>query len=328
MTAFLARRWFLLVLIAGIAVAVVAPAALRWTEWVQPQPVMALALFLAAWTLESRSLYHSFLRPWPALWAVTISYLFLPTLGWVTGLLLPVVDFQIGLMICASVPCTLASAVLWTRMAGGNEATALLATFITTAISWIATTAWLAWGTGQEVPIDTTAMMTDLALILVLPVGVGQLTRAVPPLRWFATRYKPLLGVISRLLILVIMLKAAAAVSSQLAEHAARIGIWLIIATAVLCIGNHLLALFGGFWTGGLLGFDRPSRIAVGFAGSQKTLPVSLALLELYFKQYPLAVVPLLFYHAGQLIVDTFIADQWASSQSPRTAVGRFPDET
>ncbi len=326
MTAFLAKRWFLLLLIAGIAVAAVAPGALQWTSRVQPQPVMALALFLAAWTLDSRSLYQSFLRPWPAIWAVAISYLALPALGWLTGLLLSVVDFQIGLMICASVPCTLASAVLWTRMAGGNEATALLATFITTAMSWVATTAWLAWGTGREVAIDTAAMMTDLALILVLPVGIGQLVRAIPSLRWFATQYKPLLGVISRLLILVIMLKAAAAVSGQLAEHFTRLGLVTILITALLCIGNHLLALFGGVWTSRLLGFDRPSQIAVGFAGSQKTLPVSLALLELYFPQYPLAVVPLLFYHAGQLIVDTFIADQWAAAANPPVTTGGFGD--
>jgi solute carrier family 10 (sodium/bile acid cotransporter), member 7 len=327
MTAFLVKRWFLIVLLAGIAVAALSPRSLRWTDWVRPQPVMALALFLAAWTLESRSLYLSFLRPWPALWAVVVSYLFLPALGWLTGMLLSVVDFQIGLMICASVPCTLASAVLWTRMAGGNEATALLATFITTAMSWLATPAWLAWGTGREVQIDTAAMMTDLAVILVLPVGVGQLARAVSPLCWFATRFKPLLGVISRLLILVIMLKAAAAVSGQLSDRAAELGIVTILFTAVLCIGNHLLALFGGVWTGRLFGFDRPSRIAIAFAGSQKTLPVSLALLELYFKHYPLAVVPLLFYHAGQLIVDTFIADQWAASPSPRVASRGLPED-
>jgi solute carrier family 10 (sodium/bile acid cotransporter), member 7 len=320
MKVFLARRWFLLVLLAGIAVAAISPGALRWTDMVRPQPVMALALFLAAWTLESRSLYQSFLRPAPALWAVVISYLFVPVVGWLAGFLLPVLDFQIGLMICTSVPCTLASAVLWTRMAGGNEATALLATFLTTAMSWFATTAWLAWGTGQDVQIDTAAMMTDLAVILVMPVGVGQLARAVSPLRWFATRFRPLLGVISRLLILLIMLKAAAAVSSQLSEHALTIGIGTILLTAALSIGIHLLALFGGVWSGRLLGFDRPSRIAIGFAGSQKTLPVSLALLELYFQQYPLAVVPLLFYHAGQLIVDTFIADHWAAVESPRVA--------
>jgi len=39
-----------------------------------------------------------------------------------------------------------------------------------------------------------------------------------------------------------------------------------------------------------VVGFTRPACIAVGFAGSQKTLPVSLALLELYYRDYPLAV--------------------------------------
>jgi sodium/bile acid cotransporter 7 len=328
MAAFLVKRWFLLVLLAGIGVAAFWPATLFWTEWVQPQPIMALALFLAAWTLESRSLFQSFVRPWPALWAVAISYGFLPALGWLSGLLLPVVDFQIGLMICASVPCTLASAVLWTRMAGGNEATALLSTFLTTNLSWLATTAWLAWSTGRDVPINSTAMMTDLAVILILPVGIGQLARASTALRELATRRKALLGVVSRLLILVIMLRAAVSVSTQLNDRAATLGLWTILATAGLCVGNHLLALFGGIWTGRLFGFDRGAQIAVGFAGSQKTLPVSLALLEVHFTQYPLAVVPLLFYHAGQLIVDTFIADQWAASAGPGMATPGLAEST
>jgi sodium/bile acid cotransporter 7 len=88
-----------------------------------------------------------------------------------------------------------------------------------------------------------------------------------------------------------------------------------------------LLALVGGIWTGKLFRFDRASRIAIGFAGSQKTLPVSLALWELYFKQYPLAVVPLLFYHAGQLIVDTFVADQWENKSPPEASRGLGEDK-
>src|SRR5262245_45785399 len=209
MAAFLAKRWFLLVLIAGLAVAWFFPGALGWTAWVQPQLVMALALFLAAWTLESRSLAASFVRPWPALWAGVISYGFLPALGWATGALLPNADFRIGLMICASVPCTLASAMLWTRMAGGSEAVALLATLLTTASSWLLTTAWLGWTTGNQVAIDTHAMMLDLALILMVPVGLGQLARWPTQLRGLAQRYRPQLGVLARLLILVIMLRAA-----------------------------------------------------------------------------------------------------------------------
>src|SRR5271170_2293003 len=134
----LARRWFLLLLVAGFTVAGVAPGLLHWTRHADPQWVMAGALFLSAWTLQSRSLYRAVMRPWPALWAAFISYGPLPALAWTLGRTLPNEDFRIGLMIAACVPCTLASAVLWTRLAGGNEAVALLSTLLTTALSWLA----------------------------------------------------------------------------------------------------------------------------------------------------------------------------------------------
>jgi sodium/bile acid cotransporter 7 len=323
MVSFLAKRWFLMVVVIGVIVAWFWPALLAWTQsdWVQPSVVMALALFLSAWTMESRSLYQSLLWPWAALWAAAISYGLLPALSWLSGSwLLSVPEFRLGLMISASVPCTLASAVLWTRMAGGHEATALLTTFLTTAMSWLATTAWLAWATGTAV--DTTAMMANLALVLMLPVAVGQLARAPAALREVAFRLRSQLGLLSRLLILLIMLRAAAKATEQLGSQAAVFGIGSLLLTAALCIGLHLLALFGGFGSGMLLGFDRPVRIAIGIAGSQKTLPVSLALLDRFFPDYPLAVVPMLFYHAGQLIADTFIAEQWAQ----RADVHKHPD--
>jgi sodium/bile acid cotransporter 7 len=318
MLPFLAKRWFLLTLVAGVAVAGFWPGVLGWTrsEWLRPQLVMALALFLSAWTMESRSLYQAIVRPWPSLWATAISYGFLPALAWVSGFYLLTNDeFRIGLMICASVPCTLASAVLWTRMAGGNEATALLTTFITTGISWFATTAWLSGTTGQEVALDIPAMMRDLALILVLPVALGQLGRTVHMFRWVAVQFRQPLSAVSRVLILLIMLRAAVLVSEQLAEKAPRLGVSTILVAGVVCLGNHLVALFGGAWSSRQLGFDRRAQIAVAIAGSQKTLPVSLALLDLYFPAQPLAVVPMLFYHSGQLIADTFIADMWARDQ-------------
>src|SRR5262245_9156311 len=127
MRAFLRQRWFLLLLLGGVALAWLRPDWLRpATRWLEPRAAVAPALFLMAWTLESRSLLSAFLQPWPALWAVGISYGALPALGWLAGTLLPDADLRLGLLIVASVPCTLASAVLWTRMAGGCDATALL----------------------------------------------------------------------------------------------------------------------------------------------------------------------------------------------------------
>jgi predicted Na+-dependent transporter len=51
----------------------------------------------------------------------------------------------------------------------------------------------------------------------------------------------------------------------------------------------------------------------VAFAASQKTLPVGLVLYDQYFREeYPFAVMPVLAYHVGQLLVDTVFAKQWA----------------
>jgi sodium/bile acid cotransporter 7 len=215
-------------------------------------------------------------------------------------------------MIVASVPCTLASAALWTRLAGGDEATAMLVTLLTTSTSWLATTAWLAWGTGTQVSINTIEMMTGLLLVLVLPVGIGQALRSIGPLARTATRFKRVIGTVSQLLILVIILKAAADVSSRLRRETVTLSIAALLATAGLCVAVHLAALTAGFWGGRALGFDRASRIAVAFAGSQKTLPVGLFLFDVYFKDYALAVVPMVCYHIGQLLADTFIADGFA----------------
>jgi len=305
------KRWFLLLLLAGLALAWFCPQRLRpATEWLEPRSLVATALFVMAWSLESRSLFQSLTRPLPALWASLISYGALPALAWSCGWLLPDADLRLGLLIIASVPCTLASAVLWTRMAGGNEATALLTVLLTTATSWLATPAWLAFAARTSIVLDTPGMMRSLVVVLIVPVGFGQLSRAVGPLARTATRHKALLGAVSRLLIFSIILKAAVDVRERLSERSAPLDLGSISAAAALCVAVHLTALVGGLWGSRLLKFDRASQVAVAFACSQKTLPVSLYLFEVYFKEsYPLAVVPIVVYPVAQLIVDTLIAD-------------------
>jgi len=79
--------------------------------------------------------------------------------------------------------------------------------------------------------------------------------------------------------------------------------------SVALAIALHLFALASGLATCRWLGFDRGRRIAVAFSASQKTLQVSLVLYDQYFKSdFPFAVMPLLFYHVGQLLLDTLIA--------------------
>ncbi len=324
---FLARRWFLLLLGAGVLLALLAPDWLRpLVQPLPPQGLVAVALFLMAWTLESRRLGEALLRPLPALWAAVISYGALPLLALFLTRVVPLPDdFRVGLLLMASVPCTLASAVLWTRMAGGNEATALLAILLTTCTSWLITPLWLAPLAASHIGLNTIAMMRDLLLFLVLPVGLGQLARLPRPLREAAGGWKPSLGIVSQLLILAIILKAAVSVCDRVHDSAAVLAPGPFVLIALVCAGTHLAALFAGLGSSRLLRFDRPSRLAIAFACSQKTLPVALLLFETYFKgAYPLAVVPLVFYHIGQLVLDTFIADHLRQQgcHSPQSPTG------
>jgi solute carrier family 10 (sodium/bile acid cotransporter), member 7 len=310
---FLARRWFLLALACGCVVAAAWPAALDWTRLTPPRWIMPITLFLSAATMPSRRLLQSLRAPWAACWAVVLGYTVPPLLGWGFGHIL-IDDYRIGLLVCSAVPCTLASAVIWTRLASGDDATALLATFVSTGISWLVTTAWLALTTGDEVVLGFGTMMRDLALTLVLPVALGQLLRAAPSLARFATRRQSMLSVLARLLVLLILFRAAHDLAVLLRERSEAIALAPFLAAVLACLATHLLALLAGWWSAKGLKFGRSAGIAVAFASSQKTLPVSLVLLDLVFPNRPLAVVPLLVYHAGQLTLDTVLAERWAAS--------------
>jgi sodium/bile acid cotransporter 7 len=305
------RYWFVLVLAALILAAWFRPGPLKsFTDLLEPRLTIGAALFLMAAGLETRYTLKTLRRPWPALWAAVIGYCFLPATGWWTAAMLGNVDLRFGVLIITSVPCTLASAVLWTRMARGDEAVALLAVLLTTALSWLATTLWLQVAVQHDLSLNTLDMMQGLFLVLIVPVSTGQLWRALNWVRTAVVAHRWFLDVVARLLVLSIILKSLVGVFEDKDELGRGLAPGLLACTAGLCVGLHLAALIAGAWSANLLGFDRGEQVAVAFACSQKTLPVGLYLYETYFKEsHPLAIVPLVCYHVGQLVTDTLIAD-------------------
>lgn len=308
---FFVQRWFLCALFAGVSLALWLPHFFEpWTRHVPPAWVIGCALFFMAWTMPTRSLAGELRRPWAALWALAISYGLVPLLAWCTGHLPMAEDLRVGLLLTASVPCTLASCVLWTRLAGGNEATALLVVLAGTSSSWLITPLLLTWMTGTQVALPVARMMADLAITLVVPVGLGQALRLAPAAARVADRYRTPFGYIAQLLVLLIILKATASLGLSLQTGAA-LPIEFIVGSAAYSLGLHLVALFAGLWSSGSFGIDEPRCRAIAFAGSQKTLPIALLLFNGYFAaQFPLAILPLLFYHVGQLVLDTLIAER------------------
>lgn len=315
MRAFLRRRWFVVTLLLAVGTALAIPEPLApITRPLPPHFVITVALFLTAWTMPTQRFRDELRAPWAALWAVLLSYTLVPAAGWALGTLSPLPDLRVGLLLAASVPCTFASCVLWTRLAGGNEATALSSVLASTLLGWLATTAWLTATTGAEVALEPRAMMLDLVVTLLLPTLAGQALRLPHASRRFADRHKALLGNLAQLFILAIVLKASTQVGIRLREGPARLTPAGIVLSGGFAMGLHVGALYAGLWSGSLLRFDRSRCIAVAFCASQKTLPVSLFLFETYFQtDFPLAILPLLFFHVGQLLLDTLIAERLKS---------------
>jgi sodium/bile acid cotransporter 7 len=310
MRQFFWKRWFLLLLCGGVGLACVLPEWMRpVVGWIPPRVVVAVALFLMAWGLDSRALYRAAVRPWPALWALAVSYLALPLSARCLGWFLPSPDLAFGLLLIASSPCTLASAQLWTRLAGGNEAVALLVVMLTTGTSWLATTFWLTFAVPAAATAVPTDLMVNLFVILIGPVAAGQLARLVPGMPETALRYQTPLRTVSQLLILSIILQAAVDIPGSVAD----LTLVAVAATLLACAGTHLAALGLGLGGSQVLRFAWADCVAVAFAGSQKSLPVALSLFQVFYHDaYPQAVLPLAFYHVGQLILDTFVAEQMA----------------
>jgi sodium/bile acid cotransporter 7 len=240
----------------------------------------------------------------------------LPLLAWPLAQSFSLPDFSLGLMIAAVVPCTLATASVSTRQAGGNDAVSLLVTLLTNLISVVLTPLWLKWTISIEANLDPIPVIVNLAGNVLLPTIVGQLARLWAPLANLATRFRLQISTLAQCLVLLIVTKAAVEAGGRLRDQSTWPSGTEFLAVVAACAFVHALVMViaetGGRW----LKIPRFDRIATIFAGSQKTLPVGLLLAAMPAIRgdapLPFITFPILLFHAVQLMMDTAIADQIA----------------
>ncbi len=309
MLQFLQNRWFLMALLATLVVGFGFPETLApVADRLPRRAIVAGVLFLMAWPLDASSMWRALRRPVAVLLAVGVNVLLVPLCAWPVSSMLRA-DLSAGLLIAASVPSTLASAAVWTRRAGGNDAVAILCTMITNMSCFFFTPLWLVATTGQSVELDPPLeMMARLGLLVVTPMVAGQLLRVWTASGTWATKHKVPLGVVAQCGILAMVFIGAVSAGGELAsgeESVAAID-WATMIAAV--VGVHIATLAAGYALGGACGVVREDRIAIGFGGSQKTLMIGLHIATTYYSG--LAMLPMIAYHIGQLVLDTLIADR------------------
>jgi len=313
MIPFLAKWWFLIglatMLVGGFVLCQPLDRAMNEdlpSHW--RDIVMALVLFITALPVDSSLMWKAVRQPQAALLAIAINFGLLPLLclaivPWLRQ------DLGFGLMVAAAVPSTIASAAVWTRVAGGNDAIALQVTMATNLLCFVVTPTWLILATGEHVEIDPLPIMQKLAFLAVLPTFAAQFARLLyRPLARFASHKKQLLGTIGQVGILSMVLDGGVSAGMELKVFGKTLGPLDLVLMIAAVIFVHCSMLWAGHALGRVIGLDRADRIAVGFSGSQKTLMLGLNLAGTHFGG--LAMLPMIAYHISQLSIDAVVADR------------------
>lgn len=339
MRKFLVRHWFL----GGLAAAVVTgfafaePLSALPDVWVLRNGIVVVVLFLMSFPLALGDLQRAVRRPGGAVLATLVNYGALPLIAWAASLLSSG-DLAIGINVMAAIPCTLASAAVWTRRAGGNDSTALIVTLVTNAFCFLVTPFWLYWTTGSHITISLgiptdgrglslLEMMIKLFFLVVLPMMAGQLARAIPAAGNWATENKKILSNVAQTGILAMVMLGCISCGLKLralpTDQMPHLGNFAAMIVLVLAV--HVTALGLGVGVARQLKFPRAEEIAVAFAGSQKTLMIGLALVTEFYPSHPLAILPMVAYHVGQLFIDTVVADRYLSAHPAEINRPPFP---
>lgn len=301
------RNWFLFGLLLCLALGYVGAESLLpvvQSGWVT-QWIVASVMFAMALPLEFRQISRLLRRPTAPLVASVINLGVAPLLAWPLARLLGP-ELGPGLIVAAATPCTLASASVWTRKAGGNDAVSMMVTLLTNGVCFIVTPMWVRGLTsGQVPPFPVGPIMLQLLLIVLLPIVLAQVLRVRPVICRWSARRKVALGVYAQIGVLTMVLLGIAQMTHRLGQADAKgISVGLLLACAAIGLLLHLALFWLGWQSAARLGIVREDQIAMGFSASQKTLMVGLSTAL----QLGLSAIPLITYHLLQMVVDTMLA--------------------
>jgi len=334
----ISRQWFLPALVISLVVG------FGLTDWVRPLAQWALlrssitagVLFLMGLTLNAQSISRSIRRPGPALLAIGVNVFVVPLLA-LPSLWLLSPEMAGGLLVTAIVPSTLASAAVWTRKAGGDDATAMIVSVVTNLACFLVAPLGLWLILGQVADISASDQIFSLAMWVVLPMIVGQAIRHLFLAVW-AAEHQTQLSTLAQIGILVMVCFGSVASADRLQQSPVHSGSKIdspgasgeqsgrpplanggaieLLSAGVIAMGVHCMAFLIAVGLSRRLGHPPATQIAVGISGSQKTLMVGLQIAL----DCGVSVVPMIIYHVGQLMIDTVIVQRWASRYSGQLA--------
>lgn len=219
-----------------------------------------------------------------------------------------------GVLLLCLVPSTVQSCVVYTRIAGGNVAGAVVSASLSSIVGVFVTpllvALLMAGDTGAGGSGVDAGQVLRIVLQLFVPFVLGQLAR--PVVGGFVSRHDSGLRLYDRGSIVLIVVVAF----SEGAEADVWSGqsVWSVLAVVLVCA---LVLAVAVAWTVGVglaLRFSLPDRLMIGFCGSNKSLASGLPIASVLFAGGDVAVLvlPLMLYHQLQIITAAVVAPRLA----------------
>ncbi|RAJ95738.1 sodium/bile acid cotransporter 7 [Larkinella arboricola] len=225
----------------------------------------------------------------------------------------------LGTFYVAALPSTVSSSVVMVSLAGGNIPAAIFNASISSLIGVFITPLWMGLflSTGSA-DYDLGSVIGKLALQVIVPVVLGIVLN-----RWlgaWAERHKKALSNFDKIVILVI-------VYTSFCESFERRMFQSLTASDLVVLGACMLGLFFLIYAlvnlaSRLLGFNREDRITALFCGSKKSLVQGSVMVTVLFPDNVVGIVllPIMMYHALQLIAASILAQSMARQASQFSA--------
>ncbi len=278
--------------------------------WLRNSIVFAVMWAMGV-TLHAETVRQSLARPRPSLLAIAINILLVPLLALPWRWVLPENLFG-GLFVTSIVPCTLASASVWTRKAGGDDSVSMMTTVVTNLACVVVVPLGIFLVLAQQAEIDAVSQVEKLALLVVLPLILAQIMRRLGAEAW-ADRNRFRLASAAQFGILSMVVFGSIASATMASGEPGASGVRWVAGAGVLvaAVTVHCVALYFGIAVARAVSLGAESQIAVGISGSQTTLMVGLQIAI----DCGVSVVPMIIYHLSQLVIDTIVADRWKQAR-------------
>jgi len=258
------------------------------------------------------------LRNWKLHAVVHIStFILFPLLVLCTKGLIPADSYSLWLggFFLASLPSTVSSSVVMVSIAEGNVPAAIFNASISSIIGVFITPLWMSMvHIGATGNVSLSAIIIKLILQVLVPVMLGLLLNK----KWgkWAEKHKKQLKYFDQAIILTIVYTSfCESFEQRMFSH---MGIVELMALGICMLGLFFVAYFIIRFICKALSFNREDTITAAFCGSKKSLVHGTVMSKVLFAQSSITgilLLPLMLYHALQLIVVSMMAQRLAKDK-------------